>query len=77
MTQTANPFVYGEVVRGKHFCNRKVELRELLGEIRAGQSVGMVTRIQPAGEIVRELAQEAVQVLRQCADLAYAEVKES
>jgi nitronate monooxygenase len=36
----------------------------------AGQSVGLVKSIQPAGEIVRELADEAVRVLRYCASLA-------
>ena len=35
----------------------------------AGQGVGLATRIQPAGEIVRELAEEAEQVLRRCAGL--------
>ena len=38
-------------------------------ELCAGQSVGLVTRIQPAGAIVRELAEEAEQVLRRCAGL--------
>ena len=33
----------------------------------AGQGVGLVTRIQPAAEIVRELAEEAERVLRQLA----------
>jgi NAD(P)H-dependent flavin oxidoreductase YrpB (nitropropane dioxygenase family) len=39
----------------------------------AGQSVGLVTRIQPASEIVRELAEEAERVLRQLAGLVQAE----
>jgi len=30
----------------------------------AGESVGSVTRVQPAGEIVRELAEEAERLLR-------------
>ena len=30
----------------------------------AGESPGLVGRIQPAGEIVKELAEEAVAVLR-------------
>jgi NAD(P)H-dependent flavin oxidoreductase YrpB (nitropropane dioxygenase family) len=30
----------------------------------AGQSVGLVSRVQPAGEIVREIAEEAASVLR-------------
>ena len=39
----------------------------------AGQSVGLVTRIQPAGEIVRELVEEARQALERCAGLVEAE----
>ncbi len=35
----------------------------------AGQSVGLVKRIQPAAEIVREIAEEAVQVLRRASAL--------
>jgi nitronate monooxygenase len=35
----------------------------------AGQSVGLVSEIKPAGDIVRELAEEAVRVLAQCAKL--------
>lgn len=41
----------------------------------AGQGVGLVKRIQPAAEIVRELAEEAVRVLRDCAALVQAEEK--
>jgi NAD(P)H-dependent flavin oxidoreductase YrpB (nitropropane dioxygenase family) len=36
----------------------------------AGQSVGLVNEIQPAGDLVRSLAAEAVAVLRQGAQLA-------
>ena len=35
----------------------------------AGQSVGLVTRIQPAGQIVEELAEQAVRVLKSGATL--------
>ena len=38
----------------------------------AGQGVGLATRIQPAGEIVRELVEEAEQALRRCFDLVQA-----
>ena len=38
----------------------------------AGQGVGLVNRIQPAGEIVRELVEEAEQALRRCIDLVQA-----
>ena len=38
----------------------------------AGQGVGLATRIQPAGEIVRELAQEAESALRRFGNLAQA-----
>lgn len=41
----------------------------------AGQSVGLVTRSQPAGDIVREVAEEAVRVLRHCAGLIQTEDK--
>lgn len=41
----------------------------------AGQGVGLVKRIQPAAEIVRELADEAERVLRHCAALVHAEEK--
>jgi nitronate monooxygenase len=33
----------------------------------AGQSVGMVSKLQPAGDIVREIADEARRILRQLA----------
>ena len=51
-----------------------VATKDVTGDIEslplwAGQGVGLVTRIQPAGEIVRELSQEAEDVLRQCAGL--------
>lgn len=39
----------------------------------AGQSVGLVTRIQPAGQIVEELAEEAVRVLKSGASLIQTE----
>ena len=39
----------------------------------AGQGVGLATRVQPAGDIVKELAEEAEQVLRRCAGLVQAE----
>ena len=35
----------------------------------AGQSVGLVSRLQPAGEIVQQLADEAANVLAKCATL--------
>ena len=35
----------------------------------AGQGVGLVDRIQPAAEIVRQLAEDAVQVLQKAASL--------
>ena len=35
----------------------------------AGQGVGLVDRIQPAAEIVKELAEDAVRVLRKANDL--------
>lgn len=41
----------------------------------AGQSVGLITRSQPAGDIVREVAEEAIRVLRQCAGLIQTEDK--
>ena len=39
----------------------------------AGQGVGLATRIQPAGEIVRELAGQAEQLLPRCAGLVHTE----
>ena len=39
----------------------------------AGLGVGLATRIQPAGNIVRELAEEAEDVLKRCAGLKPAE----
>ncbi len=33
----------------------------------AGQSAGLVSRLQPAGEIVQQLADEAANVLAKCA----------
>ena len=41
----------------------------------AGQGAGLVTRIQPAAEIVRDLAEEAERVLRHCAGLVEVEDK--
>jgi nitronate monooxygenase len=38
-------------------------------ELCAGQGVGLVTRMQLAGDIVRELAEDATHVLRRCAAL--------
>lgn len=35
----------------------------------AGQTVGLVTQSQPAGDIVRAVAEEAIRVLQRCADL--------
>ena len=43
----------------------------------AGQGVGLVTRVQPAAEIVHELAEEAESVLRHCAGLVGMEDKAS
>ena len=34
----------------------------------AGQGVGLVNRIQPATDIVKEIAEEAVQVMRKAND---------
>ena len=34
-----NPFVYGETVSGRHFCNRVNEVRELIRDIENGQNV--------------------------------------
>lgn len=33
----------------------------------AGQSVGLVSKLQPAGDIVREIADEALSILRRLA----------
>jgi NAD(P)H-dependent flavin oxidoreductase YrpB (nitropropane dioxygenase family) len=41
----------------------------------AGQGVGLVTRIQPAREIVRELAEGAERVFRHCAGMIQVEEK--
>jgi hypothetical protein len=38
----------------------------------AGESVGRVTRVQPAAEIVAELADEAERLLRRWGDLDHA-----
>jgi NAD(P)H-dependent flavin oxidoreductase YrpB (nitropropane dioxygenase family) len=35
----------------------------------AGQSVGLVTRSQPAADIVREVVGDAIRVLQHCAGL--------
>jgi len=35
----------------------------------AGQGVGLVNRIQPAADIVKKIAEEAVQVMRKANDL--------
>jgi nitronate monooxygenase len=40
----------------------------------AGQSVGLVNRLQPAGEVVREIAEEAVRVLDRTRSLVRSEV---
>ncbi len=34
----------------------------------AGQGVGLVNRVQPAGEIVREIAEDAKRILKRLAD---------
>ncbi len=34
-----NPFVYGETVSGKHFCNRVLEIDELVSDIKNGVNV--------------------------------------
>jgi DNA invertase Pin-like site-specific DNA recombinase len=34
-----NPFVYGEQIRGENFCDRYVEIKELLKDIENGQKV--------------------------------------
>lgn len=34
-----NPFYYGGIVGSEHFCNRKKEIEELLGDIRVGLNV--------------------------------------
>jgi nitronate monooxygenase len=39
----------------------------------AGQSVGLVTQSQPAGDIVRAVAEEAIRVLQHCASLVRTE----
>jgi len=43
----------------------------------AGQSVGLVTQSQPAGDIVRAVAEEAIRVLQRCASLVQTEGKVS
>ena len=43
----------------------------------AGQSVGLVTRSQPAGDIVREVAADAIRVLEHCVGLIQTEAKVS
>lgn len=35
----SNPFVYGKEVSGKHFCNRNIEIKELLTDIHNSQNV--------------------------------------
>jgi len=34
-----NPFVYGEAVSGEHFCNRALEIKELVTDIKNGTNV--------------------------------------
>lgn len=34
-----NPFIYGKVVRGKHFTNREKEIKALLDDLTSGQNV--------------------------------------
>ncbi|MEA2081432.1 MAG: hypothetical protein U9O97_01640 [Elusimicrobiota bacterium] len=34
-----NPFIYGEEVKGKYFCNRKSEIKELLRDIKNSQNI--------------------------------------
>ncbi len=34
-----NPFIYGTVVTGKNFTNRKKEIRELINDIKSGQNI--------------------------------------
>ena len=34
-----NPFIYGKEVQGTSFCNRKLEIKELLNDINNGQNV--------------------------------------
>lgn len=34
-----NPFVYGETVRGEHFCNRVLEIDELVTDVKNGVNV--------------------------------------
>lgn len=43
----------------------------------AGQSVGLVTQSQPAGDIVRAVAEEAIRVFQHCASLIQTEDKVS
>jgi AAA+ ATPase superfamily predicted ATPase len=34
-----SPFVYGKVVRGKYFADRKAKIAELINDIMSGQNV--------------------------------------
>jgi len=34
-----NPFVYGETVSGDNFCDRVLEIKELIADIKNGQNV--------------------------------------
>ncbi|MBW1795678.1 MAG: hypothetical protein JRJ38_14830, partial [Deltaproteobacteria bacterium] len=34
-----NPFVYGETVSGEHFCNRVLEIDELVADVKNGVNV--------------------------------------
>ena len=34
-----NPFVYGETVSGDNFCDRVLEMKELVADIKNGQNV--------------------------------------
>ena len=38
-----NPFVYGEVVPAAAFANRVVELDRLVGDLRAGQKIFLIS----------------------------------
>jgi AAA+ ATPase superfamily predicted ATPase len=38
-----NPFIYGEVAKGKHFCNRKNELREIVHDLSHGERLFLIS----------------------------------
>jgi len=41
MGKMENPFIYGDVVTGRHFADREKELKELIADIKSGQNIIM------------------------------------